>query len=52
MNPVAVKYFDVQRQKVVFNLLDMCTTSGENAATAESITLAINGVIEKHFIMD
>ena len=48
MNPVAVKYFDVQQQKVVFNLLDMCTTSGENAATAESITLAINGVIEKH----
>ena len=48
MNPVAVKYFDVQRQKVVFNLLDMCTTSGENAATAEFITLAINDVMEKH----
>ena len=48
MNPLAVKFFDVKRQKVVFNLLDMCTTSGETAATAESISSAINDVFEKH----
>ncbi len=48
MNPVAVKYYDIQRQRVIFNLLDMCTASGENAATAQSITSAINGVIDKH----
>ena len=33
---------------MVFNLLDMCTTSGEDAATAESIASAIGNVITKH----
>ena len=48
MNPLAVKFFDIKRQKVVFNLLDMCTTSGESAACTESIVAAINGVMSKH----
>ena len=48
INPLAVKFFDVSRGKVVFNLLDMCSTSGEAAATASSITLAINSVMTKH----
>ena len=48
MNPLAVKYFDIDRQRVVFNLLDMCTTTGESAATAASIIAAINSVMNKH----
>ena len=48
MNPLAVKYFDIDRQRVVFNLLDMCTTTGESAAIAASIIAAINNVMNKH----
>lgn len=48
MNPLAVKYFDIDRQRVVFNLLDMCTTTGESAATAASIVGATNSVMNKH----
>lgn len=47
MNPLAVKIFDVQRQKVMFNLIDMCTTAGEKAATAEAIVSSIIGVFQK-----
>ena len=43
MNPLAVKYFDIDGQRVV---LDMCTTTGESAATAASIVVAINRQIE------
>ena len=45
MNPLAVTFFDVSRGKVVFNLLDR---SGEAAATASNIALAINSVMTKH----
>ena len=48
INPLAVKIFDVTRQKVLFNLLDICTTSGENAACSETITSAINSSFIKH----
>ena len=47
MNPLAVKIFDVQQQKVMFNLIDMCTTAGEKAATAEAIVSSIISVFQK-----
>ena len=37
MNPITVKLFDVNRGRVVTRFLDMCLTSGVQAATAESI---------------
>ena len=45
MNPLAVTFFDVSRGKVVFNLLDMSSRSGEAAATASNIALAINSYL-------
>ena len=37
MNRITVKLFDVQRGRVVTRFLDICLTSGVQAATAESI---------------
>ena len=37
MNPITVKLFNVNRGRVVIRFVDMCLTSGVQAATAESI---------------
>ena len=37
MNPITVKLFEVNRGRVMARFLDMCLTSGVQAATAESI---------------
>ena len=37
MNPITVRIFDIGRDKVDTRFLDMCTTSGVAAATAETI---------------
>ena len=37
MNPLTVRLFDVNRGRVVTQLLDMCLTTGQQSATAESI---------------
>ena len=37
MNPLTVQIFDIRCQKVCTRFLDMCTTSGVNAATLQAI---------------
>ena len=37
LNPLTVKIFDVNRQQVSTQLLDMCTTSGRGCGTASAI---------------
>ena len=46
MNPITVKLFDVNRGRVVTRFLDMCLTSGVQAATAESIFNEMGNGIE------
>lgn len=48
MNPMTVKIFDVDR--VHHRFLDMCTTSGKNAGTAEVIFGKMDEVLSKHNI--
>ncbi|MGH0136406.1 UNVERIFIED_CONTAM: hypothetical protein FKN15_061053 [Acipenser sinensis] len=45
MNPLTVKLFDVDRVKHMF--LDMCITTGTNAATAETIFEKMDSVLKK-----
>lgn len=47
MNPLTVRYFDVNRGKVTSQLLDMCLTS---ASTAESIYTKINDTMKLYDI--
>ena len=37
MNPITVRIFDLKTSKVGMRFLDMCTTGGTSAATAEAI---------------
>ena len=48
MNPMTVKIFDTDRVKHRF--LDMCTTSGKDAGTAETIFNKMEEVLVKHSI--
>lgn len=48
MNPLTVRIFDLTRTKVDTRFLDMCTTSGVNSATAESIFSKMNEVLVRH----
>lgn len=45
MNPLTVKLFDVDRVEHMF--LDMCITTGTNAATAETIFEKMDSVLKK-----
>ena len=50
MNPLTVRIFDINRGKVDTRFLDMCTTRGVDAATAEAIFSKMNEVLESHNI--
>ena len=50
MNPLTVRIFDINRGKVDTRFLDMCTTHGVDAATAETIFSKMNEVLESHDI--
>ena len=50
MNPLTVRIFDINRGKVDTRFLDMCTTRGVAAATAEAIFGKMNEVLELHNI--
>ena len=50
MNPLTVRIFDLTRTKVDTRFLDMCTTSGINSATAESIFSKMSEVLVRHSI--
>lgn len=50
MNPLTVRIFDIRNQKVESRFLDMCATTGKDAATAATIFDKINEVLEKHEI--
>ena len=45
MNPVTVRIFDINQQKVVCKFLDMCPTKG---STAEAIFNSIDTALQKH----
>eukprot|EP00057_Strongylocentrotus_purpuratus_P019851 XP_011674325.1 PREDICTED: uncharacterized protein LOC105443158 [Strongylocentrotus purpuratus] len=49
MNPLTVKLFDIN-QGVVYRFLDMCTTSGSAAATAQTIFSKMDEVFSKEEI--
>ena len=50
MNPITVRIFDLNSCKVGMRFLDMCTTSGTNAATAEAIFEKMDSVLVSHSI--
>lgn len=50
MNPLTVRMFDENRGKVNTRFLDMCTTSGQHAGTAESIFNKMDQVLSLHHI--
>ena len=50
MNPVTVRLFDVNRNKIVTQFLDMCLTKGPDAGTAEAIFQKLDGCLTKYSI--
>ena len=48
LNPLTVRIYDANRRQVVTCLLDMCTTSGRDCGTAQSIFTKIDSVLDKH----
>ncbi len=50
MNPLTVRLFDVNSNKVGSRFLDMCATEGTHAATAHSIFEKIDSVLISHDI--
>ena len=50
MNPLTVRVYDEKSQKVDTRFLDMCTTSGTDAATAKSIFDKMSGVLSNYKI--
>ena len=50
MNPLTVRVIDANFNKVAMRFLDMCATSGTDAATAETIFTKIDSVISTHNI--
>lgn len=45
MNPITIKIFDVSRERVESRFLDMCTTTGTAAGTAETIFSKMDQVL-------
>ena len=50
MNPLTVRIFDEDRKRVETRFLDMCTTSGKAAGTAQAIFDKMNAVLNLHNI--
>ena len=50
MNPITVQIFDLKTSKVGIRFLDMCTTTGTGAATAEVIFEKMDSVMGLHNI--
>ena len=50
MTPLTVTIFDDCRKQVYTRFLDMCTTSGANAATAQVMFEKMNEVLSLHDI--
>lgn len=50
LNPLTVRLFDVYKNKVVKELLDMCITKEPDAGKAEEIFNKINECLEKYKI--
>lgn len=50
MNPLTVRVHDEKSQKVDTRFLDMCTTSGTDAATAKAIFDKMSGVLSNYKI--
>ena len=50
MNPLTVRIFDENHGKVDTRFLDMCTTSGQDAATVQTIFEKMNAVLIVHKI--
>lgn len=50
INPLTVRIFNGDSKKVTMRFLDMCTTTGKNAATADAIFQKINSVLDMHHI--
>ena len=50
MNPLTVRIFDINRGRVETRFLDMCTTRGTNAATAETIFSKMDEIIKSYNI--
>ena len=50
MNPLTVRLFDVNCNKVESRFLDMCATEGTDAATAHSVFDKIDSVLISHDI--
>lgn len=50
LNPLTVRIYDDKRQKVDMRFLDMCTTTGKDAATAEAIFEKMNAILSAHAI--
>ena len=48
MNPITVKYYDVNRSKVVTGFLDMGVTTGVDAAIAETMFKAVEDCMDKN----
>ena len=50
LNPLTMRIYDEKRQKVDMRFLDMCTTIGKHAATAEAIFEKMNAILSAHAI--
>lgn len=50
INPLTVRTFDENHSKVIMRFLDMCITTGKEAASAEVIFDKINNVLQIHNI--
>ena len=48
MNPLTVRIFDINRGRLETRFLDMCTTRGTNAATAETIFSKMDEIIKSY----
>lgn len=50
MNPLTVRVYEEKSRKVDTRFLDMCTTSGTDAATAKAIFDKMSGVLSNYKI--
>ena len=48
MNPLTVRFFDINKHRVTTELLHMCLTTGKNAGTEETIFSKVDEVLSSH----